>query len=47
MMLATELSQYTEVVQEGLAPGYPGIVQEYSDLSVKEGKVYRCAKGGQ
>ena len=46
-MPATELSQCSEVVQERLVPGYPGVVQEHSVLSGKEGKVCRCVKGGQ
>ena len=33
------------IVQKGLVPWYPEVVvQEYSVLSAKEGKVYRCAK---
>ena len=36
-----------KVVQEGLVPWYPGVVQEYSVLSAKESKVYRCTKGGR
>ena len=47
-MPATELFWYSVVVQEGLVPLYLGVVvQEYSVLSAKEGKVHRCTKGGQ
>ena len=35
------------VVQEGLVPWYPEVVQEYSVLSAKESRAYRCTKEGQ
>lgn len=47
MMPVPDLSQCSEVVQEVLVPWYTRGVQEYSVLSAKDGKVYRCAKEGQ
>lgn len=34
------------VVQESLVPWYLEVVQEYSVLSEKEDKAYRCTEGG-
>ena len=47
VMSPTVLSQCSEVVQEGLVAWYPGVVQEYSVLSAKEGKGYTYVKGAQ
>ena len=46
-ILAFRCPELGRIVLEGLVPRYPGVVQEYSVLSAKGCKVYRCTKGGQ